>query len=129
MPIFAFPKPASYTDFNDSTTPIWEGDSVRFLFKISFPVEAGNAAAKKDCFQVIRSILEEQKPEAAYFIAEGGRRTGVLVMNMDDLSQLPALAEPWFLGLNASIEVTPAMVPEDLQKAGPAIERAVKTYG
>ena len=50
-------------------------------------------------------------------------------MNMDDASQLPALAEPWFLALNAAIEVTPAMVPEDLQKAGPAIAKAVKTHG
>ena len=48
---------------------------------------------------------------------------------MDDVSQLPAIAEPWFLAVNASIEVTPAMVPEDLQKAGPAIEQAVQTYG
>jgi len=46
-----------------------------------------------------------------------------------DVSQLPAIAEPWFLAVNASIEVTPAMVPEDLQKAGPAIEQAVQTYG
>jgi hypothetical protein len=50
-------------------------------------------------------------------------------MNMDDASQLPAIAEPWFLALNAAIEVTPAMIPADLQKAGPAIEKAVKTFG
>ena len=52
-----------------------------------------------------------------------------MIINMDDVSQLPAIAEPWFLAMNASIEVTPAMVPEDLQKAGPAIEHAVQTYG
>jgi hypothetical protein len=102
---------------------------MRFLLKISFPVEAGNAAAKKDGFKAIQQILEEQKPEAAYFIAEGGKRTGILIVNMEDASQLPAIAEPWFLALNASIECTPAMVPDDLQKAGPAIERAVKTFG
>jgi hypothetical protein len=102
---------------------------MRFLFKISFPVEAANQAAKKDGFKGIRQILEEQKPEAAYFLADGGKRTGLLVINMDDASQIPAIAEPWFLALNASIEVTPVMDPEDLQKAGPAIERAVKTYG
>ena len=102
---------------------------MRFLVKISFPVEAGNAAAKKDGFKVVQRILEQQKPEAAYFIAEGGKRTGILIMNMEDASQLPAFAEPWFLALNASIEATPAMVPEDLRKAGPAIEEAVKTYG
>ena len=101
---------------------------MRFLFKISMPVEAGNAAAKEG-FKAIPQILEEQKPEAIYFAAEGGTRTAFMVINMDDASQLPAIAEPWFLALNASIEVMPAMVPEDLQKAGPAIESAVQTYG
>lgn len=102
---------------------------MRFLFKISFPVEAGNAAAKKDGFRAIERILEQQKPEAAYFLSDGGKRTGILIMHMDDASQLAAIAEPWFLALNASIEVTPVMLPEDLGKAGPAIEQAVKTYG
>jgi len=44
------------------------------------------------------------KTEAAYFIAEGGRRTGILILNMNDASELPRIAEPWFLALNASIE-------------------------
>jgi hypothetical protein len=101
---------------------------MRFLVKASWPVESGNAAAR-DGFKVIPQILEEQKPEAAYFVADDGKRTALLIVNMDDLSQLPAIAEPWFLALNASIEATPAMVPEDLEKAGPAIEQAVKKYG
>jgi hypothetical protein len=101
---------------------------VRFLFKISFPVEAGNAAAKKDGLKVIQSILGQQKPEAAYFVAENGKRTAILIMNMADASEIPAICEPWFLALNAEIEATPAMVPADLEKAGPAIAQAVKTY-
>jgi len=102
---------------------------MRFLFKISFPVEAGNAAAKKDGFKAIQSILEQQKPEAAYFVAENGKRTGILIINMDSASEIPAIAEPWFLALNAAIEVTPAMIAADLQEAAPAIAQAVKTYG
>jgi hypothetical protein len=102
---------------------------MRFLFKISFPVEAGNQSAKKDGFKAIQSILEQQKPEAAYFVAQDGKRTGILIVNLDNASDIPAVAEPWFLALNAAIEVTPAMVPEDLQKAAPAIEQAVKQYG
>ncbi|MGH9447978.1 MAG: hypothetical protein ACRD3O_19985 [Terriglobia bacterium] len=62
-------------------------------------------------------------------MAADGKRTGILIMNIEDASQIPAIAEPWFLALNASIEATPAMVPEDLRKAGPAIEQAVKAYG
>lgn len=101
---------------------------MRFLFKISWPVEAGNEAAKGG-FQVVEKILSDQKPEAAYFIAEGGMRTAILIMSMKDVSQLPDIAEPWFLALNARIEVTPAMVADDLKKAGPAIQHAVKNFG
>ena len=101
---------------------------MRFLIKVSITVDAGNAAAK-DGFKVIQTILEQQKPEAAYFIADGGRRTGILIINMTDASEIPRIAEPWFLALNASVEATPAMIPEDLQKAAPAVEQAVKTFG
>jgi hypothetical protein len=102
---------------------------MRVMVKVSFPVEAGNASAKKDGFKVIQSIIEQQKPEAAYFLAEDGNRTGILIMNIDDASQIPAIAEPWFLALNAGVEMKPVMVPADLQKAAPAIAQAVKTYG
>ena len=73
---------------------------MRFLVKVSFPVEAGNAAAKKNGFKIIQKILKQQKPEAAYFIADGGRRTGILIIDMKDASDLPSIAEPWFLALN-----------------------------
>jgi hypothetical protein len=102
---------------------------MRFFVKISIPVEAGNAAAKKDGLKVIQTILEQQKPEAAYFIADGGRRTAILILDLKDASEIPGIAEPWFLALNASIEATPAMVPEDLQKAASVIEQSAKTYG
>jgi hypothetical protein len=102
---------------------------MRFLVKVSFPVEAGNDSAKKDGFKAIQSIIEQQKPEAAYFFAEDGKRTGLLIMNINDASQIPAIAEPWFLALNAAIEMKPVMVPADLEKAGPAIAQAVKAYG
>lgn len=53
----------------------------------------------------------------------------MLVIDMQDASDIPRIAEPWFLALNASIEAAPVMVPADLQKAAPAIAQAVKTYG
>ena len=102
---------------------------MRFLVKVSFPVDAGNESAKKDGFKAIQSILEQQKPEAAYFLTDDGKRTAILIVNLNDASQIPALAEPWFLALNARIEIQPVMLPSDLQRAGPAIEEAVKTYG
>ena len=41
---------------------------------------------------------------------------------------MPAIAEPWFLAFNASIECHPVMLPDDLAKAGDAIKKAVKKY-
>ena len=63
-----------------------------------------------------------------YFTAEGGQRGGIIVVNITDASQIPALAEPWFLTANAKVEFIPAMTPEDLAKAAPNIEAAVKKY-
>jgi hypothetical protein len=103
---------------------------MRFLLKVNIPVESGNAAAKAGKLgATIQSILAGLKPEAVYFTAESGQRTAFIFLEMQDASQIPAIAEPWFLGFNASIEVHPVMVPADLAKAGPAIEQAVKNYG
>ena len=102
---------------------------MRFLMKVNIPVESGNAAARSGKLgTTIQSILAELKPEAAYFAADKGQRTGFIVLEMQDASQIPAIAEPWFLALNASIEIHPVMVPEDLARAGGAIEKAVKKY-
>jgi hypothetical protein len=104
---------------------------MRMLMKVSFPVEAGNAAARSGTLGTkVKGILDELKPEAAYFVAnEFGQRCGYIVFDMQETSQIPAIAEPWFLAFNASITMTPAMTPQDLATAGPHIEQAVKKYG
>jgi hypothetical protein len=103
---------------------------MRVLMKVEFPVEAANAAIRAGSFsRTVQSILEDQKPEAAYFLASNGKRSGLLVIDMKDASQIPALAEPWLLAFNASIDIQPIMIPADLAKAGPAMEQAVKRYG
>ena len=66
------------------------------------------------------------KPEAAYFYAEDGKRSALVFYEMDDASRIPAVAESWFLALNARVEIKPVMVADDLAKAGPAIEDAVR---
>ena len=102
---------------------------MRFLLKVNIPAEAGNAAAKAGKLgKTIQAILADLKPEAAYFAAESGQRTGFIFLEMLDASQIPAIAEPWFLAFNASIEFHPVMVPADLAKAAGAIEKAVKKY-
>lgn len=103
---------------------------MRMLFKVSIPVETGNAAAKNGTLgSTVQSILEEAKPEAAYFAEDNGQRTGFIFLEVATESDIPRLAEPWFLAFNASVELHPAMTGEDLGKAGPAIEAAAKKYG
>ena len=103
---------------------------MRFIVKAEMPVEPANEAAKEgNMAERIKAILEDLKPEAAYFIAASGKRTAILVVDLEDASQIPAVAEPWFLAFNAAVDFYPAMVVEDLMKAGPAIEQVVKKYG
>jgi hypothetical protein len=52
-----------------------------------------------------------------------------IVFDLKDPSQIPAVAEPWFLAFNAQVSFRPAMSPQDLAAAGPGIEAAVKGYG
>ena len=102
---------------------------MRCIVKVTFPVEKSNEAMKTGKLQnALKSIVDEIKPEAAYFTAERGQRGGIFVVNLKEPSQLPMVAEPFFLALNASVEVLPAMTLEDLMKAGPHIENAIKKY-
>jgi hypothetical protein len=103
---------------------------MRFLVKVNIPVEAGNRAAKGGTLgTTIQAILADLQPEAVYFTDDHGQRTAFLVVDMHDASQIPAIAEPWFLAFDASIEIHPVMGPEDLIRAGSAIDVAAKTYG
>jgi len=103
---------------------------MRFMVRVLFDVGKGNELAKKgDLGKTLQSILEEIKPEAAYFVAEEGKRSAILFVNMDDASQMPAVAEPWFLAVNGTVQLQPAMKIEDLLKAGASVEKAVNKFG
>ena len=103
---------------------------MRMMMQFSIPVEAGNRAACAGSFgPTFQTVLEALKPEAAYFVAEGGKRTCYLFVNIQDASEIPSIAEPFFLALNAEVAITPAMNAQDLANAGPSIEKAAKKYG
>ena len=103
---------------------------MRFIVKAILDTVVANEAARQGTMGgTISKILEDLKPEAAYFTDEDGRRTAILVIDMAETSQIPAIAEPWFLAFTAKVSFYPAMAIEDLAKAGPAIGAAVEKYG
>jgi hypothetical protein len=66
--------------------------------------------------KVVEETLQRMKPEAAYFGPHEGRRACYIVFDMQDSSQLPSIAEPFFQEFGAEVEVQPVMTPEDLRK-------------
>ena len=102
---------------------------MRCLLKVSIPTEIGNEhIANGSLASTIQSILDDLHPEAAYFAEEHGARTGFIFCNVKEESDIPAIAEPWFLAFNARVEFHPAMTVADLKKAAPGFEKAVRKY-
>ena len=102
---------------------------MRMMMRVSIPVETGNdAVANGTLGTTIQQILAGMKPEAAYFAEDNGERTGYIFFDMQDSSELPAVAEPWFLAFDANLTVKPAMTPDDLAKGMPGMQRAVEAY-
>ena len=103
---------------------------MRYLIRFHIPIEAGNSALRDPKFgDRMRDLLAEIKAETAYFTAVDGQRGGYIVVNLDDASRIPAIAEPLFFWLKADVDFIPVMLAEDLGKAGPAIAAAVKKWG
>ena len=89
---------------------------MRMMLKVTIPVDTGNAAiADGSLAPTMMKFVEKMQPEATYFIAEDGMRTVLFFLDMQDASDLPSLAEPFFLGLEAGVTVTPAMDLADMQ--------------
>jgi hypothetical protein len=101
---------------------------MRFMVTFRVPMDEGNAAIKDGSLgPTLEAIIDELKPEAAYFGPIEGSRGGYLVVNFDDPSQIPAIAEPLFLGLGATIQVSPVFTPDELPTQ--TLQQAAQKYG
>jgi hypothetical protein len=90
---------------------------MRMMLKILIPTETGNHAIKDGSLhKIFETTMSKIKPEAAYFVAERGQRCAMMFFDMNDASDIPGIAEPLFAGLNARIQLLPAMNAEDLKK-------------
>jgi len=101
-----------------------------FLMTVRIPNEPGNAALRDPAFGAkMQKLLRKIRAEAAYFTTIEGQRAAHIYLKMDDASQIPAIAEPFFLWLHADVTFSPVMRPLDLARAAPGIKSAVKHWG
>ena len=92
---------------------------MRILLHVTIPHEPFNSYVRDgSAGEKLGAILEDAQAEAVYFTEYGGMRTAVMVVNLDNTSEVPKYAEPWFLTFEADVEFHPVMTPDDLAAAG-----------
>ena len=92
---------------------------MRMLLHVRLPHREFNAAVRDGTVEkTIGRILEETKPQAVYFTEWKGQRSAFMIVDLADPSQVPALAEPWFLAFSADVEFHIVMTPDDLKRSG-----------
>ncbi len=92
---------------------------MRILMIIRLPNETFNAAVRDGTAESkTKAIFDEARPEAVYFTETNGQRTVVMVVELENASKVPTLAEPWFLTFNAAVEFHVVMNQQDLKEAG-----------
>ena len=100
------------------------------MLKIRIPNEAGNAALSDPEFgKKMNQLLTRIKAKSAYFSTMDGQRGGYVIVDVKNASDIPGIAEPFFLWLKADVSFEPVMRLEDLAKAGKSIGAAVRKYG
>jgi hypothetical protein len=90
---------------------------MRMMMMAVLDTEAGNEALRNgSMITTVEQMMNQLKPEAAYFAAPAGQRSCFVVFDMADPSQIPAIVEPLFVGAKATVTLSPCMNLEDLQK-------------
>ena len=92
---------------------------MRMLLHVRIPHEEFNTAVRdRSVEKKVKQILEQTKPEAVYFTEYDGRRGAIMIININEPSEVPKFAEPWFLSFNADVQFHVVMTPEELGRAG-----------
>jgi hypothetical protein len=84
-----------------------------------FPNEPFNSLVRSgEAGKVLKAIMDDLKPEAVYFTEEDGLRSAILVVDLAGPSDVPKVAEPFFLKFDAECRMRIVMSPADLKNAG-----------
>ena len=91
---------------------------MKMLVNVICPVEPFNSMVRNGTAgEIMGRIIESTKPESIYFTELEGHRSAIMVVEVANPSDVPAIAEPWYLNFEAECEFRIAMTPEDLMGA------------
>ena len=92
---------------------------MKMIMMTEFPPEPFNSRVRDGSIgKIIGEITRTLDFESLHFVELDGCRGAVGVCNIQDSSEIPTYAEPFFLSFNAEVRFRIAMTPEDLGKAG-----------
>jgi hypothetical protein len=92
---------------------------MRFLMTFTVPHNTFNRLVREGVAgQTLGRLIEETKPEHIYLTERNGLRAGVAIYNINENDTFCAVAEPWFLALDAECSFSVAMTPAELAKVG-----------
>ncbi len=92
---------------------------MRMILNAQIPHEPFSTLVRQGTVgSILSRILDDIRPEAAYFTEQNGTRGVILIVDVKEPSRVPSIAEPFFLNLNADGHFRIVMSPEDLKKAG-----------
>jgi hypothetical protein len=86
------------------------------IMRAIIPADKGTEALKDgSMLPALQAVMDQLKPEAAYFFPSHGQRTAIFVFDMPTNSDLAPTVEPFWIALGADVEIVPAMNFADLQ--------------
>lgn len=89
---------------------------MRTMLMLEMDTEAANKQiADGSMAKALEEVLGTLKPEAAYFYPHGGHRAMTLVVDVPDESSIVTTCEPFWLQLNAKVEIVPCMNADELR--------------
>ena len=89
---------------------------MRMLLKLTIPVDKGNAVIKDGSIaKTLEGVMNQLKSEAAYFLPQDGQGTALFVFDMAKPADLVPMLEPFWIDLEADVEISPVMNFQHLQ--------------
>ncbi len=97
---------------------------MRMMLRLQVPAEAGSQAMRTGRIgPIMQDLMKRVQPEAAYFHEQNGMRGASIIFDLDSPALMPAIAEPLYQELSATVEFLPVMDMEDMQRALGDVQR------